>query len=141
VPEGLKGQNLCNRGMLVHPAAFQLAQGKFRQLFLSFIRVENNRAVLGSDVAALAVGCCGIVGAPENLQDGLSGEEAFIVAYFNNFGMTCFPTAHLFVAGVFGMAAGITASSGEYALDAVVDSFDAPEASAPHDDFLSHAVF
>ncbi len=69
-PEGFQGENLSDRQVLVGSGIDEVFQGYLGEFFLVLVGVKDDGSVLGSDIIALTVDGCGIVGTPEDFQDG-----------------------------------------------------------------------
>ena len=91
---------------------------------------EDDRAILGSGVVALAIQRCGIVKREVDPQQVLIGEHGRVERDLHALGMPGGPRADLLVTGLGNLAAGIARNDALDSLQGLEDGFDAPEATA-----------
>ncbi|MNU87046.1 hypothetical protein D3C71_768230 [compost metagenome] len=106
--------------------------------FLLRIVIENNRAILCSNIVSLSVQLCRIMYKPKHLQQFIKGNHRLIINNSCHFRMTCCAFAHLFVRRIIDMSSCITGSHGDYSFQIVVTRFNAPKTSGTQCGFFDH---
>jgi len=89
-------------------ALFQFGVFRFSGRLLFRRVVENNRAVLRTDVGALAIARSRIMVAPENVQQLPIGNLRRVKDYFDYFGMARFIATNIFIGRIFRLSSRIT---------------------------------
>lgn len=91
--------------------------------------IENDVAVLGADIVALAVELGGVDAGEESFDEGLEGDLRWVVKDLYGFGVTGGSGTDFFIAGVFGGAAGEAGDGVADAHEALEDDLRMPEAA------------
>lgn len=107
--------------------------GFLRNLFLLWVGVENNRAVLGANVVALAIEGGGIMRVPEQIDHITEADASRIKIDLHHFCMTRGALADGLVGGVFHMAARVAADDFFDALEHFVLGLNAPKTTTSND--------
>lgn len=88
IPPLTRLDDLCIKRLLV-PLLANLVRDIVRKLVLFLAVREDRAAVLGANVRALAVGCCGVVHAVEEFQKLAVADDGGVEGYLEGFGV-CF---------------------------------------------------
>ena len=91
--------------------------------------IKNHGPILIADIGSLAIQRGGIVIRPENIQQLIVTHDSRIEFHLHNFGVTGRMTAHIFVSGVLGFAAGVTDQGLFHTRNRAKSRFHAPETS------------
>lgn len=96
---------------------------------LGVVMVEDDAAVLGTLVVALAVQSGGVVGLPENLEQFVEGDLGRVVDDLAGFGVTGRTRGYLLIGGVHDVPPAVAGSHLEHAVQLLEDGLGTPEAT------------
>ena len=120
----------CHNGILEALGLVQFFDERRGFFPLLIIGVENRRAILRTDIVALAIQCRRVMGGEENRHEIAEGDLRRIEFDFNHFGMAGVAHADLLVSGIFVFAAGVARDDGMNAAQLIEHRFGAPETTA-----------
>lgn len=89
--------------------------------------IEHDRSILAADVRALSIKGCWVMVTPKDIEQLVVSHFVRVEFHLHHLGMTGGMTANVFVAWVFGRAAGVTARRRLHAFDVAKQFFDSPE--------------
>lgn len=135
--EGWRGLDLCNDGPPKTPALFEFGQLGFSGGLLFGRVIENNRAILRTQVGALAIARGRVMVTPEDLQQRLKGNFPRIKSDFDYFRMASCIATNIFISRMFCLSTSIAHSGIFYSVDLPEDRLDSPKTSCSKRGFFS----
>lgn len=108
--------NMRNDWLVVGMLFLEILDKAIRSRTLAFVRIENDRTILRSDVVALAVQSRRVMGKEKDSQQVLVRNDRRIKFNFCRFGVAGRSTADLFIGRIRNRAARIARSRGDDAL-------------------------
>ena len=118
------------------PALVELFFLRFGGALLFRRMIENDRAILRSDIGPLAISRRGIVIAPENIEQLFVADLVRIELDFDYFRVPGLVTTNLLVGWVFGRSAGVTTGRCGYPFGIAKQFFHTPKTARAKSRFL-----